>query len=120
MDITPHVAAGTLLITAYGKDGFKVNGRLVATPALITPEKCFENADLSVATLPRHQDKLAGVELLLVGAGTTVPFIKESERLALKQALGGIVVEWMDSAAAARTYSVLVTEGRRVGVLLST
>jgi uncharacterized protein len=56
------------------------------------------------------------LELLLVGTGPGMRFLPK----VLQQGFAsrGLPIEAMDSKAAARTYMVLLGEGRRVGALL--
>lgn len=56
------------------------------------------------------------VDILLIGCGTAFGPEPPGLRAALKAL--GIVLEWMDTGAACRTYNVLVGEGRRVAAAL--
>ena len=78
-----------------------------------------ERMDLLRATTGRSD--LAGVtsdsvEVLLVGTGTAMT--RPDVRLMAALRARGISAEYMDSRAAARTYTVLANEGRRVGAAL--
>ena len=55
-------------------------------------------------------------EFVLLGAGATQMLPSREIRDALRAA--GLGLEFMSTEAAARTYGVLVTEGRRVAVAL--
>lgn len=56
------------------------------------------------------------IDILLVGCGPTFAAIPKGLRAALKDA--GIILEWMDTGAACRTFNVLVAEERRVAAAL--
>jgi uncharacterized protein len=109
-----------LLVSGYSGTGFVVAGR--PWPAvLVTPSRAFELAARDLATLDLAAfDPLAAhdpaTELLLIGTGPAMR--RPPAALMTALAARGIAVEFMDSRAAARTYNVLVSEGRRVAAAL--
>ena len=56
------------------------------------------------------------VELLLLGLGPQIRRVPDAIRAAMKA--HGVVVEGLDTGAAARTYNVLLGESRRVAAAL--
>jgi uncharacterized protein len=109
-----------LLVSGYAGTGFMVGG--ASWPAvLVTPQIAFTLDALDVGALDiaaftplaTHDPR---VELLLIGTGAAM----RRPPAALMNALAaqGLAVEFMDSRAAARTYNVLVAEGRRVAAAL--
>lgn len=58
----------------------------------------------------------AGTQVLLVGTGRRQQFLRSDITRELLRA--GVGVEFMDTHAAARTYNILMAEGRRVVALL--
>jgi len=56
------------------------------------------------------------VDVLCIGTGAETAHVPKPFRAGLEEA--GIGVEAMNSPAAARTYNVLISEGRRVAVAL--
>jgi uncharacterized protein len=56
------------------------------------------------------------VDLLLIGCGPRMTLISAKLRAALRS--HGVVIEPMDTGAAARTYNVLAAEGRKVAAAL--
>jgi uncharacterized protein len=61
--------------------------------------------------------QLAGeVDVLFVGTGTDIAHLPDAFRTTLEEA--GLGVEVMASPAAARTYNVLLSEGRRIAAAL--
>jgi len=110
-DITPVIPAGRKLITAYGDGGFRISGEAFAGPVLVFPEKVLPwDASLAADSLAPVVD--AKIEILLIGCGPSMAFIEPELRATLRQA--GVVIDAMDTGAAARTYNVLVGEERRV------
>ena len=74
------------------------------------PWNCSSFAELT----PAHFERLAGLdaEVLLFGSGARIRFVPPQWLRPLVER--GIGLETMDTAAACRTYNVLVGEGRRV------
>ena len=110
----------TLTVTAYSSDWIAVNGVRYSHNLLISssgtviewPNKVFANIE------PRHFELIweTGAEILLLGYpdqhpragyGPLVPVIEK-----------GIGAEFMDTAAACRTFNILAAEGRRVAAIL--
>ena len=93
-----------------------VNERQLTASFVISPDKLVENwavADASAMTMDDLAPLLAmDPELILLGTGEMQVF-PPARTIAGCLALG-IGVEAMNNAAAARTYSVLALEGRRV------
>lgn len=101
-------------IEGYGPDFFRIGGTAHPAPVLIVPGQVAAWAGLGdTATLLQ----VAGqVDVLFVGTGREIAYLPAAFRKALEEA--GIGVEAMSSPAACRTYNVLLSEGRRVGVAL--
>lgn len=120
-DITPLIPEGKKVIESYGGGGFKVTGEKYSENIIIFPDKVcsfppatVEKADeQSVHEIIRKADE---IEILLVGAGKTTDFLPDNVEKLLKSK--NINVEYMDTGAAARTYNVLLTEERKVAVIL--
>ena len=110
-----------LLIDGYGDGGFRVKGRrfegaLVIMENGVWPMKLTEYgfidpviADILDANDPRP-------DIILLGMGERMQLVPKALRQALKDK--GLSFDPMDSGAAARTYNVLLMEGRRVAALL--
>lgn len=110
-------AAGTLrTVTGYGPGWIEINavrheGALLVQPeadVLAWPVSAFE------ALAAADFDAIAALEpdLVLLGTGARQRFVHP--RLINALASRRIGVECMDTAAACRTYNILMTEGRRV------
>ncbi len=92
-------------------------GSLLALPTGVhgwpatTPQDITADSLALVFAVPPGQ-----LELLLLGTGRDLVPVAKALRARLKSA--GIVVEPMATGAAARTYNILLGEGRRVGAAL--
>jgi uncharacterized protein len=104
-------------LQSYGADGFKVDGQMHATHLLLSPTllQSFSGELTAEALEPllTHQPR---IEFLIIGMGASLKPTPPALRNALRQR--GISVDSMDTGAACRTYSVMQSEGRRVGAVL--
>ena len=103
-------------VDGYGPGHWRVGGQVIegACLATATGARAWGGLDDLDPLLA-----LAGtVDVLFVGTGRHVVHLPESFRDRLEAA--GIAAEAMDSPAAARTYNVLLSEGRRVAAALLT
>lgn len=119
-DITPLLKEGKKRIDSYGNGGFVVSGERFDGNIIILPDSAFKT---SVKTIESSKpDQLnpilsaVDIEVLLVGCGATTEFFPDEIEQQLKSR--GISVEYMNTGAAARTYNVLLTEERKVAVVL--
>lgn len=101
-------------IDGYGPGFFRVGGKVVRGGVVVLPGgvTSWEGFDDRTDLL-----RAAGqIDVLLVGTGSEIGHPPAEFRTALEQA--GIGLEAMASAAACRTYNVLLSEGRRVGAAI--
>tara|TARA_B100001939_G_scaffold344556_1_gene359196 strand:+ start:4198 stop:4575 length:378 start_codon:yes stop_codon:yes gene_type:complete len=109
-------------IAAYGNGGFRVGehqrveGSVLLTPKGYYPWPVRVHQDITLATLSQITEMADDLELLIVGMGENMAFLNREVRAALEGY--GIAVEIMATGAAARTYNVLLTEGRQVAAAL--
>ncbi|SFP50172.1 Mth938-like domain-containing protein [Tranquillimonas alkanivorans] len=101
-------------IDGYGPGFFRVGGQVVEGAVAVLPEgvKDWGGYD-DHATLMAAVDS---IDVLFIGTGAEVAHVPRTLRETLEEA--GLGVESMASPAACRTYNVLLSEGRRVGVAL--
>jgi len=112
-------AAGRYLVTGYGPSWVEINqarheASLILTPALITPWEA-----ISIETLAaEHFAPVVELapEVLLLGTGSRQRFPPIPLLRPLIEA--GIGYEVMDTAAACRTYNILMADGRHVAAAL--
>lgn len=113
-------AAGNQLITGYGDGWVEVSAvryehSLIVLPNLIVADWLVKDFDsLTVA----HFERIAELkpEVVLLGTGKIHRFIHP--RLTAPLTAIGVSVECMDTAAACRTYNILMAEGRNVATAL--
>lgn len=112
---------GTVPIDAYGGGGFRFagmshRGSIMALPSGIYAWDHEDPTDLSPETLSRVFREAELPQLMLIGTGVRLVAPAMALRLAFRQRVVGLEV--MDTGAAARTYNVLLAEGRSVGAAL--
>lgn len=113
-------AAGQQLITGYGPGWVEVNdarhaSSLIVLPNLLQPDWAVPDFDHLTA---EHIAQIASLdpEVVLLGTGATHRFAHP--RIARPLLERGISLEYMDTAAACRTYNILMAEGRHVAAAL--
>jgi uncharacterized protein len=121
MAITPAPPAGRQLIQGYQPGGFRIAGVLHEGSVLVLPEQTLAwpvsaPEQVTADSLAPIVAAEPAVEILLLGQGPRFAQVTPELRQALRAA--GIVIEGMDTAAACRTYNVLLTEDRRVAAAL--
>ena len=120
MNFQPDINPSLNNITAIDETAIFVNGIAHASSLLVAPEG--ELTPIAATTTAELSDVLWQAilartpEVLLIGTGAKQHFIPPAQLTAFYQA--GIGVECMASGAAARTYNVLMSEGRRVLALI--
>lgn len=112
---------GRYLLDAFGAGGFRFaemshRGSILATPAGIRIWPVANFAALTEASLQPVLDEAESIDFLLIGTGTDIAFVSNALRERFREV--GITIEGMATAAAARTYNVLVAEDRRVAAAL--
>lgn len=113
MDLTPLIHRGAQMIGAYGTDHVKVSGVLYRHSIFITPDQT-RPWDGTLAMILSLCD---GVEILLLGTGDEIVPISDDMRAAFRD--NGTGIEIMDNGAVARTYNVLLAEGRKVAAAMT-
>ncbi len=109
-------------IEAYGQGGFRLDGVRHEGSLLIVRDEARPWGVAAAAELtPESLDPVlaAGrseVEFLLLGMGPKNALPPRAVREAVERA--GLGLEFMDTAAAARLYNVLTSEGRRLACAL--
>ena len=121
LDINAVVPQGRQLIQSYGDGRFKITGVAHEGSVIVFPEETVRwhaghIGEITPESLHPVFDAEAAVDILLIGCGMTFEAVPKGLRAALKES--GIVLEWMDTGAACRTYNVLVAEERRVAAAI--
>ena len=113
---------GAHAIDGYGAGGFRFGGMshrgaILALPSGIYAWSATDPSDITVESLaPLFSEQPGLVEHLLVGTGLEAVPLGADLRQRLRAA--GIKAEPMQTGAAARTYSILLGEKRRVAAAL--
>ncbi len=119
MKFQPESLESLSAIHRFGPEGLTLGQTRYTEPVVFGAElpprtwpvgNCTHIEQADVEWLCRHIP--ANTEVLLMGTGPTLRFPERNTRQWL--ASQNIAIEWMDNAACARTYNVLLLEGRRV------
>jgi uncharacterized protein len=113
---------GAHRIEAYGQGGFRFGGMshrgsILALPSGIRAWSAVLPQDITVEALaPVFAEERGLIDYLVIGTG--VEFVVLDKNLRARLRAAGIVCEAMATDAAARTYSILLDESRRVAAAL--
>lgn len=114
MQLTEITYRDAVPVDGYGPGFFRVAGRVIEGPALVTLTRASNWGGLDdLAALLTLEGQ---VDVLFLGMGADIAHAPAAFRQALEAV--GIGVEVMSSPAACRTYNVLASEGRRVAAAL--
>jgi len=119
-DISPRLAAGTLLFTGYDDDYLQVNQNRYQSGISIHQSVISDGwgpqrlRDLRIEHLIAFTEPAPEVLILGTGRLTAFPNIEVLDYMADRH----IGLECMDSRSAARTYNILVGEGRTVSAAI--
>lgn len=121
LDITPQVAPGRQLIDAYGDGGFRISGERREGSLIVFPENAMAwpvaaPTGIAIESLGAVIEAATDIQILVVGCGPD--FTDRPSELGRELREHGIVLEWMDTAAACRTFNVLLGEERAVAAAL--
>ena len=108
---------GRQVVQSYGGGGFVVSGTRYGGSILVFPERTLDWSVTSASgvvgsVLDPVMAPDAAIDLLLVGLGSAGGVVDKELRDRLKAAR--VAIETMSTAAACRTYNVLLGEQRRV------
>ena len=121
MDVTPDVPQGKQIVQSYGDGRFTISGKTYEGSVLVFadrvvpwPVESFE--EITPESLQSVTDPAADIGVLLLGCGERMQLVTKALRDPVREA--GVVIEPMDTGAAARTFNVLLMEERRVAAAL--
>jgi len=120
MKVSLDTGTASHLIKAYGAGSIQVNETVYDRDLIVMPES-IESEWVSAPIAELTADHFAAVhdyapEILLLGTGRRQIF--PPARLMAELGRQGMGLEGMDTAAACRTYNVLMSEDRRVAAAL--
>ena len=113
MNLTEVLYSEAVPIESYGPGFFRVGGEVVQGGLLLLPDRApaswggFDDLEAILAAV-------ADIDVLFVGTGGETAHVPTDFRATVENAGAG--VEQMASAAACRTFNVLLSEGRRIGL----
>jgi uncharacterized protein len=121
LDITPKLPAGRNLIQGYGAGQFRVGGKILQGSQIVFPERTVAwsvnaSEDVALHSLREVTASPERVRILLVGCGRH--FSPPPKALGAALRVHDILLEWMDTGAACRTFNVLLLEDREVAAAL--
>lgn len=120
MKLHLNTQANLNLITAYSEAYIEINKQRFGHSLIVMPELCLHDWDVKHCTeiglsqvaklIELHRSHK--IEVLLLGTGEKQHFLTGAPYFALVEK--GIAIECMSTAAACRTYNILMSEGRQV------
>lgn len=116
LDVTPDIPTGRQVVQAYGDGGFRIanirhEGSVIVFRERTVPWACTGPEAMTPDVFQPVIEAPEEIEILLVGCGPSFAAVPKGLRAALKA--HGLVLEWMDTPAACRTFNVLLAEDRR-------
>ncbi len=122
MDVTPLIKEGIKVVQDVSDDRIVISGTEHTSSVILRPREVLAvneptaPSNLTESVLEPFIEHSDDIDLVLLGTGSAHVFVPPKTLKPLRDK--DIAVEVMDTAAAARTYNVLVAEGRRVAALL--
>ncbi len=114
LKLHPDPQGSDNLVTAYASDSITVNGRVLTRSLLLLPDRVDPQwgPDSYAALNVQHIEQIVAVtcDVILIGTGQRQRFPPPALLKPLIETGRGF--EIMDTAAACRTYNILVGEGR--------
>lgn len=112
---------GRFKIDDYGNGGFRFadmshRGSILALPTGVRAIGAAAWNEIDAAAIDIALSESGELDLFIVGTGKDLMPLASALRARLREA--GVGCEVMATGAAARTYNLLIDEGRRVGALL--
>jgi uncharacterized protein len=109
------------IVEAYGPLRFRVSGTVHQTSVIVFPEETVTWPVESFASLVKGDfdaviERAGDIEILLLGCGARMELVPRAFRDHLRAS--GVIIEPMDTGAAARTFNLLLSEDRKVSAAL--
>lgn len=114
MDITPLIPKEVQVINSYGAGGFVINNIRYEGSVIVFPDEVVSWIGTGVEQIIARSSQ---IEILLVGTGKEIKPLDQKIKSELKSLR--ISFDIMDTGAACRTYNVLISEERKVAVVLT-
>jgi len=117
MDLELSPKSDSPIIEGYGSGYVTVSGKKITDIFIIFPDK-FEVMKSGDLNLIIKSIKLYKNKLDLIIYGTNMGIDKKNELIKMIKVIS-LPIEFMETSAACRTWSVLIGEGRSVGAIIS-
>ena len=108
------------MVTNVSDEGIRIGDAIYTGTLALTADRLIADWTSKRVAMLEHDDFAAlledSPELVLLGTGNAIEFAPRE--LVFSFARRGVGLEVMDTAAAARTFNVLISEGRRVAAAL--
>ena len=113
--------SGQPSIDAYGDGGFRLEGQRFEGSIIVTPQGLFPwpvaaMGNVTSASLAVVVEAIGSIDFLVVGSGEGFARLPASAQRHLESC--GLFPDMMPTAAACRTYNMLLAENRRVAAAL--
>lgn len=120
MEFTEINSSEEAFVAGYGDGGFRMGdsrfeGSMMITPDGFYPWTVTDKSEISLENLEPLLNA-NGIEIIIIGLGVNMAFLPKNIRSVFEEKK--IAIEAMDTGAAARTYNVLLQEGRLVAAAL--
>lgn len=120
MKLTLHAGDASYRIDSYSTRSVIINAQELTHSFIVTPERLLTDwpPHSWEALSPLHVETVIRLEpeVILLGTGQRLHFPKSEVLAAVTER--GVGIEVMDTAAACRTYNVLMSEGRYVAAAI--
>ncbi|MDG2298018.1 MAG: Mth938-like domain-containing protein [Planktomarina sp.] len=101
-------------VDGYGPNFFRISGEVFEGKIVVLPGFC--GSWLGFDDASPFLEAASELDVVFVGTGSQIHQIPATFRSKLEE--GGIGVEIMNSPTACRTYNIMLSEGRRIGLAL--
>tara|TARA_B100000686_G_scaffold343860_1_gene425418 strand:+ start:3503 stop:3862 length:360 start_codon:yes stop_codon:yes gene_type:complete len=118
MDLELYPKSGVPIIEGYGTGYVTISGKKVTDTLILYPDKFeeIEPGDISsiIKSINLYKNKL---DLIIYGS---LIEIENKNDIIKKLNINSLPIEFMQTSAACRTWTVLIGEGRAIGAIIET
>ena len=120
MDLNLNPEKNSIILEGYGQNYFKICGKKIFSPVLLFPDQYFpvKTSKFNIKNKIMDYDDRYKIDLIILGAPLGLLSPKDNLFTDLKSL--HLPVEFMNTGAACRTWTVLIGEGRCVCAFLKT
>ena len=120
MDLNLNPEKNSIILEGYGQNYFKICGKKIFSPVLLFPDQYFpvKTSKFNIKNKIMDYDNKYKIDLIILGSPLGLLSPKDNFFTDLKSL--HLPVEFMNTGAACRTWTVLIGEGRCVCAFLKT